>query len=84
MDIVGIVVSVVAAIASVIALIFTVRNSKGYILKRIDQKEKIIRNIDFKLVQLYGLNRGQGGIITPLDARKSKLKKEIEELKRKL
>lgn len=40
MDIVGVVASVVAAIASVIALIFTVRNSKGYILKRIDQKEK--------------------------------------------
>lgn len=40
MDIVGIVVSVVAAIASVIALIFTVRNSKGYILKRKIRKKK--------------------------------------------
>lgn len=84
MDIVGIVASVVAAIVSVIALIFTVRNSKSYILKRIDRKEKIIQNIDFRLVQLYGSNRRQGGIITPLDERKSKLQKEIEELKRKL
>ena len=84
MEIIGIIASVIAAVAAIIALWYTIGASKGNILKRIDRKERQIQEIDNQLVRLYGLNRGSGGFITPLDAKKSKLKAEIAELKRRL
>ena len=84
MEIVGIIASVIAAVAAIIALWYTIGASKGSILKRIDRKERRIQEIDNQLVRMYGINRGSGGFITHLDAKKTKLKAEIAELKRRL
>lgn len=80
----GAIASIIAAIVAYVSLRFTVRNSKGYILKQIDRKKKLIREIDIRLVNAYGLNRGQCHPITPLDEQKEKLEAEINELQRKL
>ena len=84
METIGVVASVVAALAAVITLWITIRNSKGNILKRIDKKEEQIREIDHQLFLRFGLNRGVGGCITPLDMKKRSLQEEVSELKRKL
>ena len=84
MELIGIISSVVAAISAVITLLFTVRNSKGEIIKRIEKKEKRIRRIEHQLVLKHGLNRGNGGFVTPLDEEKNRLQSEIVELRRKL
>lgn len=82
--IIGAIASIIAAIVAYVSLRFTVRNSKGYILKQIDKKKKLIREIEIRLVNAYGLNRGQCHPITPLDEQKEKLEAEINELQRKL
>ena len=69
---------------SIITLVFSIRNSKGNILARIDCKEEQIRKIDYGFISRYGMNRGHRGYITPLDEKKSKLLAEIRDLKRKL
>ena len=81
---IGSIASIIAAVVAYMTLRFTVRNSKGYILKQIDKKKKRIREIDIRLVRAYGLNRGRGHPITPLDEQKEKLEAEINELQRKL
>lgn len=82
--IIGTIASIIAAVVAYMTLRFTVRNSKGYILKQIDKKKKRIREIDIHLVKAYGLNRGRCHPITPLDEQKEKLEAEINELQRKL
>ena len=84
MEQIGILASVIAAVAAIATLCFSVRTSKGNILKRIDRKEQQIREIDHKLNLRYGLNRGSGGPITPLDEKRRRLQEEINELRRKL
>ena len=84
METIGVIASVVAALAAVITLVFTVRNNKGNILKRIDKKEEQIRMIDHQLFLRFGLNRGVGGYSSPLDMKKRRLQEEVAELKRKL
>lgn len=81
---IGSIASIIAAVVAYMTLRFTVRNSKGYILKQIDKKKKRIREIDIRLVRAYGLNRGRCHPITPLDEQKEKLEAEINELQRKL
>lgn len=56
---IGTIASIIAAVVAYMTLRFTVRNSKGYILKQIDKKKKRIREIDIRLVKAYGLNRGR-------------------------
>lgn len=82
--VIGAIASIIAAVVAYMTLHFTVRNSKGYILKQIDKKKKLIREIDIRLVNAYGLNRGQCHPITPLDEQKERLEEEINELQRKL
>ena len=84
MEIVGIIASLLAAIAALLSLFFTVRNSKGSILKRIDKKQKQILDIDNKLVHMFGINGRWPKVITPLDIKRSKLQSEINDLQRKL
>lgn len=81
---IGTIASIIAAVVAYMTLRFTVRNSKGYILKQIDKKKKRMREIDIRLVKAYGLNRGRCHPITPLDEQKEKLEAEINELQRKL
>ena len=84
MEEIGIIASVIAAIAATATFWFSVRTSKGNILRRIDCKEKRIREIDNKLILRYGLNRHPGSPITSLDEKRRKLQEEINNLKRKL
>lgn len=81
---IGTIASIIAAVVAYMTLRFTVRNSKGYILKQIDKKKKQIREIDICLVKAYGLNRERCHPITPLDEQKEKLEAEINKLQRKL
>lgn len=82
--VIGATASIIAAFVAYMTLWFTVRNSKGYILKQIDKKKKRISEIDIRIVKAYGLNRGQCHPITPLDEQKVRLEAEINELRRKL
>ena len=86
MDAIGIgtISSVIAAVAGVATLWFSVRNSKGNILKRIDKKQAQIRAIEDQQVRMYGINGRFPRTITPLDEKKEKLQREISELTRKL
>lgn len=84
MDTIGTIAAVFGAIVATISLIYSIRNSKGNILKRIDRKEEQIRKIDHELVLKYGLNGRGIRCITPLDEKKERLQNEITELKRKL
>ena len=81
---IGILASVVAALAAIASLVFSVRSSKSSVLKRIDRKEQKIREIDNALVRRFGLDSGGLRAMTPMDAKRSKLCIESEELKRKL
>jgi len=81
---VGIIASVVAAIAAIAGLWFSIRSSKGSILKRIDRKEQQIREIDNSIIQRFGLNGSNVRAMTPMDVKRNKLCEEIAELKRKL
>ncbi len=82
-------ITVAGSIAAIIGLFFTYdsfRFSKRNILKRIEKKANQIRQIDKEIVNRYGLDKlySHGGYITPLEAKKNKLQKEIEELRRLL
>ena len=81
---IGIVASVIAAIAAIAALWFSVRTSKGNILRRIDKIEAQIQRIDDRQIRMYGLNGHPKGIVTALDIKREKLQSEVAKLKRKL
>lgn len=84
MEMIGIISSVVAAIAALATLWFSVRTSKGSMLKRMDKKEAQIRRIDDQQIRMYGLNGRFPNVITPLDEKRRKLQYEIDKLKRTL
>ena len=84
MDTIGTVSSVIAALATIITLIFTVRNSKGNIRKRIKKRERELRDIDTQIVRMYGLDRGRNHPITTLDRIKEKIQSEIDDLYNRL
>ena len=81
---IGIISSVVAAIAALATLWFSVRTSKGSMLKRMDKKEAQIRRIDAQQIRMYGLNGRFPNVITPLDEKRRQLQYEIDKLKRTL
>lgn len=78
------IVKIIGAIAAVVGTSYTVWNSKRSILRRIERKEARVRNIDHKLILLYGLNRGSCHPITYLDERKDRLNEQISDLKKLL
>ncbi len=84
MEMIGIISSVVAAIAALATLWFSVRTSKGSMLKRMDKKEAQIRRIDDQQIRMYGLNGRFPNVITLLDEKRRKLQYEIDKLKRTL
>lgn len=77
-------VSFLTFIVTIITLVFTVKNSKGYIYRKIEEKQDQIRRIDHAEVLRYGLNGKAPYIITPEDEKKDRLNDEIAELKKKL
>ena len=92
MEKVGIIVSFVGAVASIIAAIFGVKSykyakkmSRGNIRRQIAAKERQIREIDNQLVRKFGLyDTGRGRALTSLDYTKEKLQEEIEDLRLEL
>ena len=74
---------VIAAIAAIIALIFTIRNSKGNVVKRIERKQDQIHKIENQFYRSYGLNANMG-MHYPTSSKKRKLEEEIEELRKKI
>ena len=92
MEKVGIIVSVVGAVASIIAAIFGVKSykyakkmSRGNIRRQIAAKERQIREIDNQLVRKFGIyDTGRGRALTALDRKKEKLQAEIEDLRLEL
>ena len=80
----ALIIALLTFIVTVATLIFTVKNSKGYIYRQIDKKQDQIQQIEHKEVLKYGLNGRFHGVITPDDEKKEHLQKEISELNRKL
>ncbi len=83
MEYIGVIASVIAAIAAVLTLFATVSNTKANIYKRINHKERQISEIENRLCRKYGLSR-MHTVMTPLDKKKEKLQVEIDELQRRL
>ena len=83
MEYIGVISSVIAAIAAVLSLFVTIRNTKASINRRIDRKKRQILEIENFQCRMYGLNR-KSNVITPLDEKKNKLQSEINELQRRL
>ena len=92
MEKVNIIVSVVCAVASIIAAVagvvtykFTKKMSRGNVRRQIAAKERQIREIDNQLVRKFGINdTGRGRALTALDRKKEKLQAEIEDLRLEL
>lgn len=83
MEYIGVISSVIAAIAAVLSLFVTIRNTKASINRRIDRKKRKILEIENSQCRMCGLNR-KSNVITPLDEKKNKLQSEINELQRRL
>ena len=83
MNYISIIASVIAALAAVITLIFTIRNSKGNVIKRIERKQRAIHDLEQRFCRTYGLNDDMRRHYDILEKRE-KLEKEIEELRKKI
>ena len=83
MNEIGIIASVIAAIAAIITLVFTIRNSKGNVIKRIEKKKRQIQDLDFQFSKTYGLNANMS-MHYPTSMKKRKLEEEIEDLRKKI
>ena len=79
----GIIASVIAAIAAILTLIFAIRNSKGNVIKRIERKRNQIRDLEQRFYRTHGLNANMG-MYPPFWKKKEKLEREIEELRKKI
>ncbi len=83
MNEIGIIASVIAAIAAIITLIFTIRNSKGNVIKQIERKQRQIQDLNTQFARTYGLNANMS-MHYPFWERKEQLEKEIQELKKRI
>lgn len=83
MNEIGIIASVIAAIAAIITLVFTIRNSKGNVIKRIGQKQQQIQDLENQLRRTHGLNANMS-MHYPFCKKKDKLEAEINELRKKI
>ena len=80
----NIIIALCTLMVTVATLVFTVKNSKGYLHRKIDQKQEQIRRIEHKKALKYGPNGRYPRVITRDDERKERLQNEISELERKL
>ena len=83
MNEIGIIASVIAAIAAIITLIFTIRNSKGNVIKRIERKQAKIHNLEQWFCRTYGLNDDMRRHYD-IQMKKDNLEAEINELRKKI
>lgn len=80
----ALVVAIMTFVVTVATLIFSVKNSKGYLYREIDKKTAQIKQIEHNELIKYGLNGRFPRTITHEDELKEQLKNEISELERKL
>ena len=83
MNDIGIIASVIAAVVAIITLFFTIRNSKGNVIKRIERKERKIQDLDNEFFKLYGPN-GNMRMHYPTLMKRERLEKEIAELRKRI
>jgi len=83
MNEIGIIASVIAAIAAIITLIFTIRNSKGNVIKRIERKRDEITRIETQFYRTYGINANLSQHY-PTSMKVRKLQNDIQELQKKI
>lgn len=83
MNEIGIIASVIAAIAAIITLVFTIRNSKGNVIKRIERKQRQIQDITFQFSKTYGVNANISQHY-PTSMKVQKLQNDIQELQKKI
>lgn len=77
------VITIIGAIASLIAAIYAVRNDKAHIKSRIRKKEQKIRDLQTDEVRKYGLQIPTGAI-TPQQKKIRKIQQEIADLEDRL
>ena len=83
MNEIGIIASVIAAIAAIITLVYTIRNSKGNVIKRVERKEAQIHALEQWFYRAYGLNDDMRRHYD-IQVKKEKLEVEINELRKKI
>ena len=83
MDSIGTITSVIAAILAAIALFYTIRNSKGNVIKRIERKQSQIHEIEDQFYRKYGLNANVR-MHSPSFSKIDKLQKDIDELRKRI
>ena len=83
MNTIGIIASVIAALATIITLIFTIRNSKGNVIKRMERKQQEIREIETQFYRTYGLNANVSQHY-PTYRKVEKLQNDIAELSKRI
>lgn len=79
----GTIASIIAAVVATITLIFTVRNSKGSIIKRIERKQNKIFELDQRFKRTYGLNDDMRRHYD-FQVKKEKLENQINELRKRI
>lgn len=77
------IVGIIAAIASVIAAIYAVRNDKAHIRKNIRKKQDKIQELEMQKIRKYN-NKFIVGSVTPEDENIKKLEQEISDLEDRL
>lgn len=83
MNEIGTITSIIAVIIATIALCFTISNSKGNVIKRIERKEEKIQEVRNQFLRTYGLNANER-MHYPTSHKIDQLQKEIEELKKRI
>lgn len=84
METIGCIASIIAAIMAIATLWFSIRNSKKNIIRRIENKERAIHEIENQQIRIYGINGRGPTPLTKLDTRKAILEEDIAELKKLL
>ena len=83
MNEIGIIASMIAAIATIITLVFTIRNSKGNVITRIERKRDEIARIETQFHRTYGINANLSQHY-PTSMKVKKLQNDIQELQKKI
>ena len=73
----------IAAVVGIIALVVSIRNSKGSIIKRIERKERKIQELEFQFAKRYGLNANMRSNYE-FYKKRERLEESIKELRKRI
>lgn len=73
----------IAAVVGIIALVFSIRNSKGSINKRIERKQSKIHDLEQSFYRTHGLNDDMRRH-WDYQEKRNKLENDIDELRKRL